>query len=338
MLTLDGSFGEGGGQILRSALALSLITKKGFCVENIRANRKNPGLRRQHATAVRAAGRIGSARLEGAKEGSKRLVFEPQQILPGHYRFTMGTAGSTTLVLQTIIPPLIQASGPSTILLEGGTHNPMAPPFGFIDRVFLPLLRRMGAKVEAELEKPGFYPKGGGKLRIQIDPVPELRRLDLMTRGDIIRTQATAIVSNLPRAIANRELNVCRRKLSLKTNDLIIEELDSKGPGNVIYLEVESERLTELFVGFGEKRVKAETVADNVIKKCQRYLAADDIPVGEHLADQLLIPLALAGGGSFKTFPLSAHTTTNIHTIKKFLDVEIHVIEDSHSATVIIEA
>lgn len=336
MLTLDGSFGEGGGQILRTALSLSLITKKAFCVENIRANRSKPGLRKQHATAVRAAARIGSASLEGAREGSRRLVFEPQTLLPGHYRFKIGTAGSTTLILQTILPPLLLASGPSTVIIEGGTHNPMCPPFGFISTVFLPLLRRMGAEVEATLEKPGFYPKGGGRILLEVKPIKEFRRLDLQSRGKITGMKARSILSNLPRTIADRELDVCRRELSIAGNDLILEEFESKGPGNVLYIEVESERLTELFVGFGKKGVRAEDVAKGACRLAKAYIESE-LPVAEYLADQLLLPLALAKGGSFKTGRLSGHTSTNIHTIKRFLDIDIHTIEEDRKTTIIIE-
>jgi RNA 3'-terminal phosphate cyclase (ATP) len=336
MLTLDGAFGEGGGQIVRSALALSLLTRKAFKIENIRARRKNPGLAKQHATAVRAAARIGAARLEGACQGSKTLVFEPQELIPGHYRFPIGTAGSTTLVLQTVIVPLLLASGPSTIIIEGGTHNPMAPPFEFIDQVFLPLLRRMGARVEATLDRPGFYPRGGGRIRVEITPVERLHRIDLQTRGEIMAVRARAVIANLPRTIADRELDICRRKLSLKAGDLFIEEYKSKSPGNVVYVEVESESLTELFCAFGKKGLKAEKVADQVVKEARDYLASK-VPVAHHLADQLLIPLALARGGSFRTLPLSDHTTTNIDTIKKFLDVGIHVLRDGPSTNVIFE-
>lgn len=336
MLTLDGSFGEGGGQILRTALSLSLITGKGFCLENIRANRSKPGLRKQHATAVRAAARIGSARLEGAREGSGRLVFEPQTLLPGHYRFTIGSAGSTTLILQTVLPALLLASEPSTVVIEGGTHNPMCPPFGFIQTVFLPLIRRMGAEVEATLEKPGFFPKGGGRILLEVKPLKEWHGLNLQSRGKITGVKARAIVSNLPRTIAERELDVCRQELSLGVNDLILEDHESKGPGNVLYIEVESERLTELFVGFGKKGVRAEDVARDACRQAKAYIQSE-LPVAEYLADQLLLPLSLAKTGSFKTGRMSDHTTTNIHTIRQFLDVEIHTIEEDRTTTIIVE-
>src|SRR5688572_17114432 len=174
MLIIDGSFGEGGGQILRTSLALSLITGRPFRIEKIRANREKPGLMRQHLTAVKAAGKIGQAEVEGAFIGAKELTFAPGEVVPGDYSFAVGTAGSATLVLQTVLPALITASKPSTLRLEGGTHNPYAPPFDFLARVFLPIVNRMGPNIEATLLRPGFYPAGGGKVNFTIEPAEKL--------------------------------------------------------------------------------------------------------------------------------------------------------------------
>src|SRR3954468_15051165 len=164
MIVIDGSFGEGGGQIIRSSLALSLFTGKPFSVERVRANRKNPGLQRQHLTAVLAAAKIGNADVEGAFVGSNAFTFKPGPVVSGEYDFSIGTARSTTLVLQTVLPPLMLASRSSVVTLEGGTHNMHAPPFEFLHDTFLPLIRKMGAKVGLDLEKYGFYPPGGGRL------------------------------------------------------------------------------------------------------------------------------------------------------------------------------
>ena len=166
MIEIDGSQGEGGGQILRTALALALVTGKPFRITNIRAGRKKPGLLRQHLTAIQAAMAVGGAAAEGATIGSRDLVFHPGAITPGTYRFAVGTAGSTTLVLQTILPALLCAGGESMLTLEGGTHNPFAPPFDFLQTTFLPQVNRLGPKVEAVLERPGFYPAGGGRFRV----------------------------------------------------------------------------------------------------------------------------------------------------------------------------
>jgi RNA 3'-terminal phosphate cyclase (ATP) len=174
-IRIDGSFGEGGGQILRSSLSLSLVTGKPFRIENIRANREKPGVLRQHLTAVQAAAEVGSAEVEGASLGSKALTFVPGKIRSGEFRFAIGTAGSGTLVLQTILPALITAAGPSRIEIEGGTHNPAAPPFDFLQRSFIPLIERMGPKVKLELQRYGFYPAGGGRFVVEITPCEVLK-------------------------------------------------------------------------------------------------------------------------------------------------------------------
>jgi RNA 3'-terminal phosphate cyclase (ATP) len=321
LLQIDGSLGEGGGQILRTALSLSLITGRGFQIEKIRANRNNPGLQRQHLAAVEAATAIGQAEITGAEKGSQILHFQPRQITPGDYHFNVGTAGSTTLVLQTVLPALLKATASSALLLEGGTHNPMAPPFEFLEKTFLPLIRALGPRVNAKLDRHGFYPTGGGKIRVLIDPVPELRRLDLLRRGEV-RMRATAIVANLPRLIAERELKVLKRELDLDSSALEAQEVRNPAPGNIVLVEAQSEHLTEVFSSFGAKEIRSETVAMNLVEALKRYLRAD-VPVGEHLADQLLLPMAIGAGGSFMTQPLTSHSLTNIEVIKMFLPVRI---------------
>lgn len=326
MVTIDGSYGEGGGQILRTALALSLVTGKPFSIHNIRAGRKKPGLMRQHLTAVNAAAEIGNAALEGNSIGSQAFTFEPEMIKPGKYHFAIGSAGSCTLVFQTILPALIIADAPSEIILEGGTHNPFAPPFDFLEKAFLPVINRMGPKVDAVLEKPGFYPAGGGRFKVSIKPAG-LKRFDLLERGNIIDKTARAYVANLPVNIANRELKVIREKLRWDQERLeAVEVENSQGPGNILTVAVESDQITEVFTGFGEKGVSAEKVAKRAAKSVQEYLAFN-APVGRYLADQLLIPMALAGSGKFRTLSPTKHTTTNVEIIKKFLEVEIAVNE-----------
>ena len=324
-MLLDGSVGEGGGQILRTALGLSLVTGTPFMIDRIRAGREKPGLLRQHLTAVNAAAEIGRAEVSGAAIGSRVLTFKPGPVTPGAYSFSVGTAGSATLVLQTVLPALLTASKPSTLSLEGGTHNAWAPPFDFIEKSFLPLLSRMGARVAVKLERRGYYPAGGGRFSARIEPAPRLERLDLLDRGKIHSTRASAIVAGLPSGIAQRELNVLERALSLDRTQLtVVEDREAAGPGNVVSVEVESEHVTEVFTGFGEKRLSAEEVAQRIAKEVQEYLESG-VPVGEYLADQLLIPCALAGAGAFVSTPLSPHSTTNMDVISKFLSRKFEV-------------
>ncbi|HEX9983397.1 MAG TPA: RNA 3'-terminal phosphate cyclase, partial [Thermoanaerobaculia bacterium] len=322
MIVIDGSQGEGGGQILRSSLALSLVTGKPFRIERIRARRQKPGLLRQHLTAVMAAARVGAAAIEGAELGSQQLTFVPGGLHGGVYSFQIGTAGSTTLVLQTILVPLFFAETASTIEIEGGTHNSNSPPFDFLTRSYLPLLRRMGARAEVELVRPGFYPAGGGKILVTVEP-SRLGRLELLERGALIATRARACVANLPYDIAQREVAVVGDKLGwteLQARTLT----DSVGPGNVLTLEAEYEHVTEVVTGFGERGVRAEEVASRASEEMLRYLSAEGA-AGEHLADQLLLPMALGGGGEFTAVTVSSHTTTNAEVIGRFLDVRVGI-------------
>jgi RNA 3'-terminal phosphate cyclase (ATP) len=323
MIVIDGSQGEGGGQVLRSSLALSLVTGLPFRIEKIRAGRKKPGLMRQHLTAVNAAAAIGSADVEGAHIGSRTLDFHPGSVKPGSYQFSVGTAGSCTLVLQTVLPALLTADAPSDLVLEGGTHNPYAPPFDFLARAFLPLVRKMGPNVAASLQRPGFCPAGGGRFTVSIKPAERLERIDLCERGEILTRSARATVAKLPRSIAERELKVVRDKLNWEEEFCSVEEAPSSpGPGNILCVEITSEHVTEIFTGFGELGVSAEKVARETVKAVEEYLAAG-VPVGHYLADQLLLPMAMAGGGSFRTLAPSRHMTTNADVISRFLPVEV---------------
>ncbi len=325
MIQIDGSFGEGGGQILRSSLALSLITQQPFEIINIRSGRPKPGLMRQHLTAVNAAVDVGCAKVEGNAIGSQRLLFKPSGLYAGKFHFAIGTAGSTTLVLQTVLPALLLAEGESTISLEGGTHNPYAPPYEFLEKAYIPLINQMGSTIETKLLAPGFAPAGGGQLLVNVKPVKKLSGLELLDRGKITAKLATASVAQLPVEIAEKELKKVRDKLGWFGQELQVHEFDnSPGPGNVITFEIASELLTEIFTAFGQKNVSIPKVLYPVIDEIKEYLD-QSVPVGPYLSDQLLLPLALAGEGVFRTVALTQHSLTNIEVIKKFLDVTIDV-------------
>ncbi len=323
IIAIDGALGEGGGQILRTSLSLSLCLGRAFRISHLRAARDKPGLRPQHLAAVKAAAEIGNAEVEGAEVGSPTLRFVPGEIVPGEYHFDVGTAGSATLVLQTVLPALLTGTAPSRVEIVGGTHNPKAPPFDFIDEAFLPLINRMGPKVRDTLERPGFYPRGGGSMSVTVEPVEALQPLELLERGPILERQACASVARLPEHIAERELAVVARGLDLTDDQLAIRHFDNAySPGNFLTVAVRSQGLTELFTGIGERGLRAEVVAERVVRKVRRYLDAG-VPVGERLADQLLLPLALAGGGAYRTLRPSLHTTTNIEVIRHFLPIPI---------------
>jgi RNA 3'-terminal phosphate cyclase (ATP) len=341
MIEIDGTIGEGGGQILRSALGLSLVTGTPFRIQNIRAKRKKPGLMRQHLTCVQAATRIGCAKVDGDTIGSTTLTFEPGSRQPGgieggNFHFAIGTAGSTSLVLQAVLPALLVARGPSRIVIEGGTHNPWAPPYDFLVHAFLPLLARMGADVQIELERPGFFPAGGGRIAVTVQPIGAggWKPLHLPERGAPQRREAIAYVANLPESVAKRELKVIGRKLQFESRELLVRELpNSQGPGNMVSIVVASEHVTEVFTGFGELGKPAENVAGEAVHHAKEYLKSD-APVGRYLADQLLLPMAMAGAGSFRALPLSRHTRTNIQVVEMFLPVAVRHDDADRVATV----
>jgi len=344
VLVIDGSQGEGGGQILRTVLGLSLVTGTAFRIEKVRAGRPKPGLLRQHLTAVQAAAAIGDASVDGAELGSLELVFRPRSVRPGSHRFAVGSAGSAGLVFQTVLPALLTADAPSTVTVEGGTHNPWAPPFDFLARAFLPLISRMGASAQAMIERYGFYPAGGGRFTVDITPCRRLDPLTLMDRGETKRRHVQAVVANLPASIGHREIHLAVRKMGWSTEEADVLALTARrgddssrgapGPGNVVMIEIESEHVVEVFTAFGEVALRAEAVAERAVRDARSYLAAQ-VPVGPYLADQLLIPLALAGGGAFRTMPLSRHSTTNIEVIRQFLGVAATATAESAARYVV---
>jgi RNA 3'-terminal phosphate cyclase (ATP) len=318
VLVIDGAMGEGGGQVLRTALALSLCRQLPFQMVNIRAHRQKPGLQPQHLAAVQAAARISAARVDNASLGSQRLSFQPNGVHAGDYCFNIGTAGSATLLVQTILPALMLAKTPSSLRVEGGTHNPLSPPFEFFVHAFCGLLTRMGVTLEAKLERPGFFPKGGGIMQVRLQPAHSLQPLHLLQRGALQQVSAHILLAHLPEHIAQRERKVLCQALALADEDVMLHNADvAFGPGNTVSVFVRSEHVTEVFTGFGQRGVRAESVAHDVVAQVNAYLQAQ-VPVGRYLADQLLIPLALTGSGEYLTQEPSLHTTTNMAVISRF--------------------
>lgn len=322
-ITIDGSLGEGGGQVLRTSLALALVTGRPVRFVRIRARRSKPGLRAQHVACVRAAAAVGCAEVGGIGVGTQELEFRPQALAAGDHTIDVGTAGSTSLVLQTVLPALLRADGPSTVRLRGGTHNPLAPPFEFLERAYFPLVERLGARVTGELQRPGFFPKGGGKVTYRITPAARLAPFELLERGRQTGRGAAAVVSRLPRHVGERELEVVRRELGWPGE---VREVRGAGPGNALLVWVEAEQVSEVVVAFGERGLPAERVAARAVREVRTYLAGE-APVGPHLADQLVLLLALAGGGRFRTGELTLHTRTQIDLIPRFLPVRIEAAQ-----------
>ena len=330
MIEIDGSQGEGGGQIVRSSLALSAVTGTPFQLSNIRAGRAKPGLQRQHLAAVRAATEICGAEVTGDDIGSFSLTFTPGEIAPGDYTFSIGTAGSTTLISQTVLPALMLADRTSTVALGGGTHNPFAPPYDFLKLSFLPQLAKAGPSVKTEIERYGFYPAGGGVFEMQIQPCAKLKGFELLERGsDRPEPKVTAIVSNLPDHVGQRECDTIRRKFGWDEKCCeVFEVAEPVGPGNVIMIRLDYPNVTEVFAGFGKVGVTAEQIARNTARAAKQYLS-NDAPVGEYLADQLMMPMGLAASQGkvsvFRTRELSMHSQTHVNVLKAFLPIRIDV-------------
>ncbi|MFN3199389.1 MAG: RNA 3'-terminal phosphate cyclase [Bradymonadia bacterium] len=323
MIEINGAEGEGGGQIIRTALSLSLLTGRPFTIEQVRGGRRKPGLLRQHLTAVRAAARIGAAEVEGDHLGSDRLVFRPQGLVAGHYDLAIGSAGSANLVVQTLLPALLNADQPSHVSVSGGTHNPASPSFDYLDQVFLPVVERMGAQVKRTMHAPGFFPAGGGRISFDITPVP-LSPITLDTRPEDITWHAQVLIAHLPAHVAEREVSQLAEGMSLRPEAVQVVNLDaqSAGPGNAVILTARAGDVVEQFTGFGRKGVKAEVVVDEVVAEARAWLGSG-APVGPHLADQLILPMALAGGGRFVTQAPQQHTLTQVKTVGRFLDIAI---------------
>ncbi len=326
-IEIDGSYGEGGGQILRTSLALSAILRKPFSIHHIRSKRKNPGLQAQHLEGVEALSRITEAETEGVKFGSQKITFLPKKILPRDYQFEVRTAGSVTLLLQSIFLPLCLAQGNSSLSLLGGTHVPWSPPFHYLSEVLLPTLKRMGVSVEASIEKWGFYPRGGGRVQLKINPVDDLKPISLIDRGSLKKIRGLSVVSNLPKHIAERQkgqaLKRIQRDLKIDAEINILYDAPSNGPGSFLFLIAEYEKVLGGFSSLGTRGKPAEKVADEAVDSLIDYIESDG-SIDPYLADQLVPFMALAErNSSFTTTRITEHLLTNLWVIQHFLEVEV---------------
>lgn len=324
-IQIDGT--EGGGQMLRTALTLAMVTGQPFRMINIRGKRKKPGLMRQHLTCVRAACEVSGGTADGAEIGSTEIVFRAGKLRGGAYDFAIGTAGSTTLLLQTLLPAMLFADGPTILRLAGGTHNPMAPPFDFIDRVYLPTLRTMGVIAEGDLLESGFAPAGGGMIECRVQPCAQLKRLELHDRGQLESLAIKVLIRHLNANIAERMLAAARKELPCDEINMKIEHL-AEGPGRGVccLYEARFQHSSEMAGACGEIGITADRIGIRVGKSMKNFISSG-AAVGRHLADQLLLPMALAGGGSFTTGILDDHVITNLSVIEKFLPLKSRVEE-----------
>jgi len=323
MLEIDGSFGEGGGQILRTALSLACLLGRPFRIFNIRSARRKPGLMPQHLSCVRALATISNAMVQGDAPGSTELVFEPGETRPGEYFFDIGTAGSTSLLLQAILPPLVFSGERSHLVLKGGTHVPFSPPFHFIKEIFIPMLRRLGIEVHASIESYGFYPKGGGRIKVDIVPATGVKPIRISERGEIKKISGISGVANLPLSIAGRQRKAALDSLcahGLRAEIALFEGKDF-GQGTFVFLKTEAENCIAGFSSLGERGKRAEAVGKEAAEGFINYYYSGSC-LDHHLADQIVLYLAVAKGeSSFTVSLVTKHLLTNLSVIEKFLGV-----------------
>lgn len=327
MIQIDGSLGEGGGQVLRSSLTLSLLTKYDFQITNIRSRRSNPGLRAQHLKAVEAAASVGRAGVQGAELGSTALSFHPEAIHPGRYSLEISTAGAASLVLQTIFLPLALAGAGSTITITGGTHVNWSPSYHYLELQWLPFMRRIGFNADLKLQLAGFYPEGGGHMTAAIPPNSAISPLHITERGRLRQIRGISAIANLPRHIAERQREQVIRRLGDRfyLNDIRLVELPARFKGTMLLLLAEFEKSQASYFSLGEIGKPAERVADDAVDQMEEFLSTDGA-IDQYLADQLLLPLALARGQSeLRTSKITQHLLTNAEVIRQFLPVTINI-------------
>jgi RNA 3'-phosphate cyclase len=327
-LFIDGSMGEGGGQVLRSSLTLSILTQKPVHLVNIRAGRAKPGLQPQHLKAVEAAAAVCGAQVHGAALHSQQLFFTPGEVHPGRYYFEIGTAGAAALVFHTIYLPLARAGDTSTVIIRGGTHVPFSPCYHYLEREWLAAIQACGLWMRLEMARAGFYPQGGGEIQAQIRPVEKILPLQRCERGALQRVRGISAVANLSEDIARRQKHQALRRLEPLCRDSKIElsQLPSPGKGTLLFLQADFEQTTCSYFGLGALGKRAEQVADEAVDALEGFLAADGA-VDEHLADQLLLPLAFADGASqYSTSRVTRHLLTNAEVIQAFLPTRVNVL------------
>ncbi|MGQ9645513.1 MAG: RNA 3'-terminal phosphate cyclase [Thermodesulfobacteriota bacterium] len=329
MIEIDGSFGEGGGQILRTALALSVVYRQPLTLHHIRAKRKNPGLGHQHLMAVNALAKISGARVDGNVIGSQKVTFSPGEISSGDYRFQIGTAGSTTLLLQALLLPLCLSEMSFRLILEGGTHVLWSPPYHYFSDVLFPTLHRMGVSLTGRIDQWGWYPKGGGLIQVEVQPGSSLKPISCLERGRLKKIYGLSAASHLPKHVTERQreeaLRRIEKELRLEAEITLLPDVPSKGAGSFLFLVAETEKAVAGFSSLGRRGKRAEEVARETVSSLKDYLDKEAC-LDPHLADQLIPFMALAkGSSSFTTTRLTEHLLTNVWVVRHFTDVQISV-------------
>ena len=326
-ITIDGSYGEGGGQILRTALSLAMLTRQSLKLVNIRSGRKKPGLRPQHLACLQACATISQGRVAGAELGSKGFTFSPGATIAGSYTFSIGTAGSATLVLQTVIPPLSTAEGESNLVVSGGTHVPWSPPYHYFDQVFAAAINQLGFKCDPAIRRWGWYPKGGGEIQVRVRPHEPLKSMILDKPFELRHVSGLSASSKLPEHVRIRQKKQVQIRLQQAGVKSEIKLLDTPAlsPGSLVFLCAQGKDSFAGFFALGARGKPAEQVADEAAEKLICFLDGE-AALDPHLADQILIYLALAPGDhQFTTSRVTHHLLTNAWVVEKFLAVKFEV-------------
>ncbi len=336
-IVIDGSYGEGGGQVLRTALALAAILGQSVEIQNIRGGRKKPGLRPQHLMGVKALASMTYARTEGAEPGSTSLYFEPRKLKGDTYTLDIGTAGSTSLVLQAMMPGLFFAKEPSRVTITGGTHVPWSPCFHYLKEIFAPAAKKMGGVVCLEIGHWGWYPKGGGRVVASISPVQGFRAIKRVRRGELKNINILSAVSNLPMSIGERQRDQVLKRFAGQgygTPGVELAQGPSQGTGTVVFMKAEFENGEAGFTSLGKRGKPAEKVADDACSALFKFMASK-AALDNHLADQLALYMALAKGeSSFIVGTITRHLLTNIWVIEQFLPIKFEVAEETGRVSV----
>ena len=328
VVEIDGSYGEGGGQVLRTSLALSLLTGRPVRINRIRAGRPKPGLAAQHLRAVEASRAVCGGHVEGAALGSTEIALAPGEVAPGRYELEIGTAGATALVLHTLYLPLALAGGPSELVIRGGTHVAWSPTFHYLRDHWRPALALMGLDVEIEIRRAGYYPKGGGEIFARVFDRDKVKPLKLPLEPAPDVAKVTVVTTRLPDHVAQRQADTARELLEkegLETG-VEIEGYDGIQPGTATHVRIARGLLGGMFTSLGERGLRAEKVASRCAEQAVAF-AHSDAAVDKYLADQLILPLALAEGSSeYTTNEITGHLVTNADIVSEFLPVDIDVV------------
>lgn len=326
MILVDGSYGEGGGQIIRTAISLSALTGKSVKINNIRAKRTPPGLKAQHLTGVKAVAELCNAKLSGAEVGSTEITFEPGKINGGTYDWNIGTAGSITLVIQALMPAMLFSKKDFSVSITGGTNVTTSPPIEYFQHIFCDFMHKMGAKLKLDIMQYGFYPKGGGRIKLRVCPA-ELKPIEILERGELKQTdiQDSIASKDLENAkVAERQVIGFKKEFG-KSNykKIVTAYVETLSTGSCIHAHNSYENCKIGSEALGERGKKAEIVGEECAQKLKKEIEFDST-LDEHMLDQIIPYMAILGG-TFKFGKLSSHAETNIWVAEKFLPVKFEI-------------